>query len=122
MLVSFSVDMRDTDVPLNTLRAKRPDRFARFEQGTSMPTALRVEARMNAAEIDRLDQDNALLEIDHIVARVRAMADVRYHLDIEEVWEFLEIWAAGGNADARKLLSSFKAAVGRALPALEATR
>ena len=86
-----------------------------------MPTALRVEARMNAAEIDRLDQANALLEIDHIVARVRAMADVRYHMDIEEVWEFLDIWAAGGNADAGKLLASLKAAVGRALPALEAT-
>lgn len=87
-----------------------------------MPTALRVETRMDAAEIDRLDQANALLELDHIVARVRAMADVRYHLDIEEVWEFLEIWAAGGNGDARKLLVAFKAAVGRALPALDATK
>ena len=39
---------------------------------------------------------------------------------IEEAWEYLDIWAAGANADATKLLAALKSAVGRALPALEA--
>ena len=34
--------------------------------------ALRTETRMDAAEIDLLDQENALLELEDIVARVRA--------------------------------------------------
>ena len=38
--------------------------------------ALRTETRMDAAEIDLLDQENALLELEDIVVRVRAMADV----------------------------------------------
>ena len=83
--------------------------------------ALRTETRMDAAEIDLLDQENALLELEDIVTRVRAMADVSYDMDIGEVWECLDIWAAGGNADAEELLVALKAAVGRALPALEAS-
>lgn len=78
--------------------------------------------RMDAAEIDLLDQKNALLEVEHIVARVREMADLSYPMDVEEVWEYLEIWAAGGNAEARKLLVALTAAVERALPALEQGR
>ena len=42
------------------------------------------------------------------------MAGVSYDLDIEEVGEFLDIWAAGGNAEATKLLAALKAAVLRA--------
>ena len=45
--------------------------------------------RMEAGEIDLLDQENALLELEDIVDRVRTMAAVSYDLDIEEVWEFL---------------------------------
>jgi len=82
--------------------------------------ALRTETRMDAAEIDLLDQENALLELEDIVTRVRAMADVSYDMDIGEVWECLDIWAAGGNPDAKELLVAIKTAVGRALPALEA--
>jgi hypothetical protein len=82
--------------------------------------SLRTEIRMDAAEIDLLDQENALLELEHIVARVRAMADVSYDMDISEVWEYLDIWASGGNDAAAELLIALKAAVGRALPALEA--
>ena len=43
-------------------------------------------------------------------------------MDVEEVWEYLEIWAAGGNAEARKLLVALTAAVERALTALEQGR
>ena len=50
--------------------------------------------------------------------RVRTMAAVSYDLDIEEVGEFLDIWAAGGNAEATKLLAALKAAVVRAGPAI----
>ena len=50
--------------------------------------------RMDEGEIDLLDQENALLELEDIVDRVRTMAAVSYYLDIEEVWEFLDIWAA----------------------------
>ena len=82
-----------------------------------MPTALRAEIRMGEEEIDLLDQANALLELEHIVARVRAMADVNYDMNVEEVWEYLDIWAAGGNAEAKHLLVALKGAVGRALPA-----
>lgn len=39
----------------------------------------RNEIRMDAAEIDRLDQEN---ELEEIVTRVRAMADVSYDMDI----------------------------------------
>lgn len=74
---------------------------------------------MDAAEIALLDQENALLELKDIVARVRAMADVNYDMDIGEAWECLDIWAAGGNANATELLIALKAAVRRALPALE---
>ena len=45
------------------------------------------------------------------------MAAVSYDLDIEEVWEFLDIWAAGGNSEATKLLAGLKATVVRAGPA-----
>jgi hypothetical protein len=83
-------------------------------------TLCALKIRMDAAEIDLLDQENALLELEDIVARVRAMADVIYDMDIGEVWECLDIWASGGNADAAELLIAFKAAVRRALPALEA--
>ena len=69
-------------------------------------------------EIDLLDQENALLELEDIVDRVRTMAAVSYDLDIEEVWEFLDIWAAGVNAEATKLLAALKAAVVGAGPAL----
>ena len=69
---------------------------------------------MDAGEIDLLDQENALLELEDIVHRVRTMAAVSYDLDIEEVWEFLDIWAAGGNAEATKLLAALKATVVRA--------
>ena len=81
----------------------------------------RTEIRMGAAEIDRLDQENALLELEEIIARVRAMADVSYDMDIGEVWECLDIWASGGNVDAAELLKALKAAVERALPVLEKT-
>ena len=47
--------------------------------------------RMDAGEIDLLDQENALLELEDIVDRVRTMAAVNYDLGIEEVWEFLDI-------------------------------
>ena len=69
-------------------------------------------------EIDLVDQENALLELEDIVDRVRTMAAVSYDLDIEEVWEFLDIWAAGGNAEATKLLAALKAAVVGAGPAM----
>ena len=81
--------------------------------------ALRTETRMDAAEIDLLDQENALLELEDIVARVRGMAHVSYDMDIGEVWECLDIWASGGNVDAAELLKALKAAVERALPVLE---
>ena len=62
------------------------------------------------------DQENALLELEDIV-HLRTMAAVSYDLDIEEVWEFLDIWAAGGNSEATKLLAGLKATVVRAGPA-----
>jgi len=70
--------------------------------------------RMDAGEIDLLDQENALLELEDIVDRVRTMAAVNYDLGIEEVSEFLDIWAAGGNSEARELLVALKSAVLRA--------
>ena len=82
--------------------------------------ALHAENRMDAAELERLDRENALLELGDIVARVRAMAHISYDMDIGEVWECLDIWTAGGNADAAKLLIALRSAVRRALPALEA--
>ena len=41
---------------------------------------------MDAAELERLDRENALLELGDIVARVRAMAHISYDMDIGEVW------------------------------------
>ena len=35
------------------------------------------------------------------------MAAVSYDLDIE-VWEFLDIWATGGNAEATKLFAALR--------------
>ena len=72
---------------------------------------LRTDTRMDAGEIDLLDHENALLELEDIVRRVRTMAAVSYDLDIEEVWEFLDIWTAGGNAEATKLLAALKTTV-----------
>ena len=71
---------------------------------------LRTDTRMDA------DQENALLELEDIV-HLRTMAAVSYDLDIEEVWEFLDIWAAVGNAEATKLLAGLKSTVVRAGPA-----
>ena len=81
---------------------------------------MHAENRMDAAELERLDRENALLELGDIVARVRAMAHISYDMEIGEVWECLDIWSAGGNADAEELLMALRAAVGRALPAFEA--
>ena len=81
---------------------------------------MHAENRMDAAEIERLDRENALLELGDIVSRVRAMAHISYDMEIGEVWECLDIWSAGGNADAEELLMALRAAVGRALPAFEA--
>ena len=83
---------------------------------------MHAENRMDAAELERLDRENALLELGDIVARVRAMAHISYDMDIGEVWEVLDIWTAGGNADAEKLLIALRASVRRALPALETVR
>jgi hypothetical protein len=81
---------------------------------------LRTEMRMDAAEIDRLDRENAFLELEKIVARVRRMADMSYVMEIGEAWEYLDIWAAGGNAEAKKLLEALKSALERMGPSLEA--
>ena len=75
--------------------------------------------RMDPEEIDLLDRENALLELEKIVARVRTMADISYIKEIGEAWEYLDIWAAGGNAEARKLLAALKSALGRLGPSLE---
>ena len=75
--------------------------------------------RMDPEEIDLLDRENALLELEKIVARVRTMADLSYIKEIGEAWEFLDIWAAGGNAEAKKLLAALKSALGRLGPSLE---
>lgn len=75
---------------------------------------------MNAEEIGLLDRENALLELEQIVRRVRAMAELSYALEIGEAWEYLDIWASGGNAEARRLLEALKGAVGRMGPTLEA--
>jgi hypothetical protein len=80
---------------------------------------LRTETRMDAAEIDRLDRENALLELEKIVARVQSMADMNYVTEIGEAWEYLDIWAAGGNAEATKLLAALKSALERIGPVLE---
>ena len=40
------------------------------------------------------------------------MADLSYIKEIGEAWEFLDIWAAGGNAEAKKLLAALKSALG----------
>ena len=75
--------------------------------------------RMDPEEIDLLDRENALLELEKIVARVRTMADLSYIKEIGEAWEFLDIWAAGGNAEAKKLLAALKSALGRMGSSLE---
>ena len=75
--------------------------------------------RMDPEEIDLLDRENALLELEKIVARVRTMADMSYIKEIGEAWEYLDIWAAGGNAEAKKLLAALKSALGRLGPSLE---
>jgi hypothetical protein len=75
--------------------------------------------RMDPEEIDLLDRENALLELEKIVARVRTMADISYIKEIGEAWEYLDIWAAGGNAEARKLLAALNSALGRLGPSLE---
>jgi hypothetical protein len=85
-----------------------------------MSTALRTETRMDEAEIDLLDRENALLEIEAIASRVQTMADMNYELEIGEAWEYLEIWAAGGNAEAEKLLGALTSALERMGPMLEA--
>ena len=72
-----------------------------------------TEIRMDPEEIGLLDRENALLELEKIVARVRAMADMSYIKEIGEAWEYLDIWAAGGNAEAKKLLAALKSALGR---------
>ena len=75
--------------------------------------------RMDPEEIDLLDRENALLELEKIVARVRTMADISDIKEIGEAWEYLDIWAAGGNAEAKKLLAALKSALGRLGPSLE---
>ena len=80
---------------------------------------MRTEARMDAAEITRLDRENALLELENIMARVRTMADLSYVTEIGEVWEYLDIWAAGGNAEATKLLQALESALERTAPVLD---
>ena len=74
---------------------------------------------MDADEIELLDRENALLELEKIVARVRSMADMSYIMEVGEAWEYLDIWAAGGNAEARKLLAALKSALGRMGTSLE---
>ena len=78
-----------------------------------------TEIRMDPEEIGLLDRENALLELEKIVARVRTMADLSYIMEIGEAWEYLDIWAAGGNAEAKKLLAALKSALGRLGPSLE---
>ena len=48
------------------------------------------------------------------MVRVRTMAAVSYDISLEDVWEFLDIWAAGGNTEARELLVALKSAMLRA--------
>ena len=81
---------------------------------------MRADTRMEAEEIALLDRENALLELEKIIARVRSMADMSYIMEVGEAWECLDIWAAGGNAEARKLLAALKSAMGRMGPSLEA--
>ena len=80
---------------------------------------MRTENRMEAEEIELLDRENALLELEKIVGRVRTMADMSYISEIGEAWEYLDIWAAGGNAEAKGLLVAHKSALGRMGPSLE---
>ena len=71
--------------------------------------------RMDAGEIDLLDQENALLELEDIVDRVR----LSYELDIEEGIRVPRHLGCRRNAEATKLLASLKAAVERAGPAID---
>ena len=75
--------------------------------------------RMDAGEIDLLDQENALLELEDIVDRVRIMTAVSYELDIEEGIRVPRHLGCRRNAEATKLLASLKAAVERAGPAID---
>ena len=50
---------------------------------------MHTEMRMDAAEIDLLDRENALLELEKIVARVRTMADMSYGMEIGEACRYL---------------------------------
>ena len=74
---------------------------------------MRTEIRMDAEEIGLLDRENALLELEQIVSRIRAMAGMSYDLEIGEVWEYLDIWSAAGNAEAKRLLVALKSALAR---------
>ena len=74
--------------------------------------------RMDRGEIDLLDRENALLELGEIVSRVQRMADVSYAMSVADVRECLDLWAAGGNAQAKDLLPSFRSAAARAAPLL----
>ena len=81
---------------------------------------MRTDNRMEAEEIELLDRENALLELEKIIGRVRTMADMSYISEIGEAWECLDIWAAGGNAEAKKLLVALKSAWGVWVLSLEA--
>ena len=48
------------------------------------------------------------------------MAEMNYAMEIGEAWEYLDIWAAAGNAEAKKLLTALKSALERMGPSLEA--
>jgi len=74
---------------------------------------------MGRGEINRLDQENALLELEEIICRVHRMADVSYAMTVADVRECLDLWAAGGNIEARQLLPSFRSAAARAAPLLK---
>ena len=112
----FSTGTRGHSQDIATANSER-NALAQNEMGDKEMTearTLRAETRMDAREIELLDQKNALLELEDIISRVRTMAAVSYDLEIEEVWEFLDIWAAGGNPEARELLAALQAAVVRA--------
>ena len=76
--------------------------------------------RMDPAEIQPLDQQNALLELKEILARAQIMVDVNYAMDLSETWEYLDLWSAGGNSEATKLLLALEAALERAGSAIDA--
>jgi hypothetical protein len=63
-------------------REKIAYRLARNRIGKE-PYALHAQTRMDAAELERLDRENALIELGDIIARVRAMADISYDMALE---------------------------------------